>query len=279
MSIIMRGSDVSDGLKAEILAEADELGITPELAVVRVGSRPDDLAYERGIKKRFDGLGLGVTVHEFPDDITQSEFDEAFSRINSDEKVHGILLFRPLAGLSDEAARSLINPLKDIDGMSRINQAKIFAGEPDAFAPCTPLGVMAMFRYYDIELEGKNTVIIGRSMVAGRPLAMLMLGANSTVTICHTKTLGLQEICRRSDIIITAAGKAKMLTKDYVTENSVVVDVGINVDGEGRLCGDCDFEGISPIVRAVSPVPGGAGAVTTSMLAKNLIRSVKLQKK
>ena len=277
MTLIMKGSEVSAGMKARILDELHTISITPTLAVIRVGSRPDDLAYERGIIKRFDSLGLNVKVHELPENISQNDFDSAFMNINNDPNIHGILLFRPLPdGLSDEFAVRNINPVKDVDCMSDSNIAGVFACKPECFAPCTASAVMEMLSHYDINLQGMNVTVIGRSMVIGRPVSMMMMKQNATVTICHTKTKNIQDICRRSDIIIAAAGKALMLTSDYVNENSIIVDVGINVDENGKLCGDVDFQNVSSCVKAISPVPGGVGAVTTSVLAEHVVKAAKL---
>ena len=277
MTLIMKGSEVSAGMKARILDELHTLSITPTLAVIRVGSRPDDLAYERGIIKRFDSLGLKVKVHELDENISQNDFDSAFMNINNDSHIHGILLFRPLPkGLSDSFAVSHIDPMKDVDCMSDTNIAGVFEGKTECFAPCTASAVMEMLSHYEINLQGMNVAVIGRSMVIGRPVAMMMMKQNATVTICHTRTKNIQEICRRSDVIIAAAGKALMLTRDYVNENSIIVDVGINVDENGKLCGDVDFENVSPFVKAISPVPGGVGAVTTSVLAEHVVRAAKL---
>ena len=276
MTLIMKGSEVSAGMKLKLAEEISQLDFTPSLAIIRVGSRPDDLAYERGILKRFEGLGLNVKVHELPNDISQADFDGEFSRLNDDKNVHGILLFRPLpANLSDEFDVNSINPKKDIDCMSHVNIAKVFAGDNQAFAPCTASAVMEMLAHYNFDLQGKNVVIIGRSLVVGRPLAMLMLAKNATVTICHTKTQNLTEICKRADILVAAAGKAGMITREFVSDKSIVLDVGINVNSAGKLCGDVDYENVANIVQAISPVPGGVGAVTTSVLAKNLIRAAK----
>ena len=280
MAVLMKGAEVASRMKEMLLAKTAELrtkGINPSLAVVRVGKREDDLVYERAILKKFAGLSLNVNVHELPEDISQSGFDEEFMRVNDDPAVHGILLFRPLPkGLSDEYACLHMNPKKDIDGMSPVNAAHIFAGEKEGFAPCTPSAVMALLAGYGYDPAGQNVVIVGRSMVVGRPLAMLMLRANATVTVCHTKTHNLPEVCKRADIVIAAAGKAKMLTPEYFTRKSVVVDVGIDVDENGNLCGDVDFERVERLVQAVSPVPGGVGAVTTSILAENLLKSAKM---
>ena len=278
MTLIMKGSEVSAGMKARILDELHTLSFTPTLAVIRVGSRPDDLAYERGIIKRFDSLGINVKVHELDANISQADFDSAFMNINNDSPTHGILLFRPLPeGLSDEFAVSHIDPMKDVDCMSDSNIAGIFAGKTECFAPCTAGAVIEMLSHYGFSLHGLNVAIIGRSMVIGRPVAMMLMKQNATVTICHTKTQNIQEICRRSDIIIAAAGKALMLTRDYVNENSIIIDVGINVDANGKLCGDVDFENVSPFVKAISPVPGGVGAVTTSVLAEHVVRAAKFK--
>ena len=276
----MKGSDVSSRMKEMLLARSSELkakGITPTLAVVRVGSREDDLVYERSILKRFNGLGLNVNVHELPEDIKQSEFNAEFLRINDNPEVHGILLFRPLPeGLSDEYVCLHMNPDKDIDGMSPLNEARIFAGEREGFAPCTPSAVMVMLAQYGYDVSGMNVVIVGRSMVVGRPLAMLMLRANATVTVCHSKTHNLPDVCKKADIVIAAAGHAKLLTAEYFTKRSIVVDVGIDVDDDGNLCGDVDFERVSSFVKAISPVPGGVGAVTTSVLAEHVIMAARL---
>lgn len=278
MTLIMKGSEVSAGMKARILDEIHSLNITPSLAVIRVGSRPDDLAYERGIIKRFDSLGINVKVHELDENISQNDFDSEFMNINNDPDTHGILLFRPLPnGLSDSFAVSHIDPMKDVDCMSDANIAGVFAGKRECFAPCTACAVMEMLSHYGINLQGMNVAVIGRSMVIGRPVAMMMMKQNATVTICHTKTKDIQDICRRSDVIIAAAGKALMLTRDYVNENSIIVDVGINVDDNGKLCGDVDFQNVSPVVKAISPVPGGVGAVTTSVLAEHVIKAAKFK--
>ena len=276
----MKGSDVSSRMKEMLFARASELkakGINPALAIIRVGRREDDLVYERAILKRFNPLGLTVNVHELPEDISQEDFNAEFMRLNDNPEVHGLLLFRPLpAGLSDEYVCLNMNPRKDIDGMSPVNAARIFAGEREGFAPCTPSAVMVMLAQYGYDVSGMNVVIVGRSMVVGRPLAMLMLRANATVTVCHTKTHNLPEICKKADIVIAAAGHPKMLTQEYFTKKSIVVDVGIDTDEQGNLCGDVDFERVSGFVKAISPVPGGVGAVTTSVLAEHLIMAARL---
>mgnify|MGYP002624505204 CR=1 FL=1 len=280
MAVIMKGAEVSSRMKEMLSAQVSDLrknGVNPELAVVRVGNKPDDAVYERAILKRFAALGIEVNVHELPENITQSEFDSQFMKLNDNPKVHGILLFQPLPeGLNSSYIRMNMNPLKDIDGMTLLNEARIFEGDREGFAPCTASAVMKILAQYGYDPAGKNVVIVGRSMVIGRPLSMLMLRANATVTVCHSRTQNLAEVCRRADILVAAAGKAKMITPDYVTDKSVVVDVGINTDSEGRLCGDVDFERVEKVVSAITPVPGGVGGVTTSVLAENLLKAAKL---
>lgn len=268
-------------MKEMLLAQASELkakGITPTLAVIRVGKREDDMVYERSILRRFNALGMDVRVHELAENISQSEFNAEFMRVNDDREVHGILLFRPLPeGLSDEYVCLHMNPDKDVDGMSPVNAARIFAGEREGFAPCTPSAVMVMLARYGYDVSGMNVVIVGRSMVVGRPLSMLMLRANATVTVCHSKTHNLPEVCKKADVVIAAAGHAKLLTAEYFTKRSIVVDVGIDLDSEGNLCGDVDFERVEKFVKAISPVPGGVGAVTTSVLAEHVIKAARLR--
>ena len=279
MTIVMKGAEVSARMKEALEQERISLqkrGIEPRLGIVRVGTRPDDLSYERGALKRFEGLGIGAQVFEFPEDIDQKAFMAEFGRINDSKDIHGILVFRPLPKHLDEnAVKNAVNPLKDVDGMSMISAAKVFSGERDGFAPCTPSAVMEMLDTYDVELAGKNVALIGRSMVVGRPLAMLMLGKNATVTICHTKTRGMEDICRRADIVVAAAGKVRMVTPAFVSEDTVVVDVGINVE-DGKLCGDVDYDAVAPLASLINPVPGGVGAVTTSVLAKHVLRAAAM---
>jgi methylenetetrahydrofolate dehydrogenase (NADP+)/methenyltetrahydrofolate cyclohydrolase len=249
-------------------------GIVPQLGIVRVGARPDDLAYERGAVKRMEAVGIRCKVIELPESINQEEFEKEFSAVNSNPDIHGILLFRPLPKqLNEDPVRSMINPKKDIDCMTPVNMAKVFAGDESGFAPCTPEAVMEVLAHFGIDLKGKRVTVVGRSMVVGKPLSMLLLKKNATLTICHTRTVDLGATCRNAEILIAAAGKAKMITADFVSENSVVVDVGINVDSDGKLCGDVDFEAVAPKVASITPVPGGVGTVTSSVLAKHLVRA------
>jgi len=277
MSIIMKGFEVAAAMKEELLREVEKLaqkGIVPQLGIVRVGARPDDLAYERGAIKKMGGMGIRCKVIELPELIGQADFEKEFSAVDSNPDIHGILLFRPLPRqLDEQSVRNIINPKKDIDCMSPVNIAKVFSGDESGFAPCTSEAVMEVLAHYGIDLNGKRVTVVGRSMVVGKPLSMLLLKKNATVTICHTKTRDLEETCRNAEILVVAAGKAAMITADFVSENSVIVDVGINVDSDGKLCGDVDFDAVAPKAAYITPVPGGVGAVTSSVLAKHVVRA------
>lgn len=272
---VLKGAEVSAKIKEEVraLLEGAE-GPAPKLAIVRVGERPDDLSYERGAIKKMESFGLRVQSYAFPADISDAEFKEQFAAVNGDPDVAGILLLRPLPRqIAERDIERMIDPAKDLDGISPENIAKVFAGDESGFAPCTAEAVMEVLKANGISPQGKRVTIVGRSMVVGRPLSMLMLKANATVTICHTKTVNLQETCRSAEILVAAAGKARMLDAGYVGTDAVVIDVGINVDENGKLCGDVDFASLEGTALAATPVPGGVGAVTTAVLAKHLARA------
>lgn len=279
MSVLMKGNDVANAMKEQLVHETDMLkkeGIIPCLAIVRAGARPDDLSYERGAKKRMAMVGIECRTVELPGDIGQDEFEEIFRKVNDDPQVHGILLLRPLPFLLDEEpVKRIINPEKDVDCMSPVNAAKIFAGDRTGYGPCTAEAVMEMLKFYGVELKGRNVTVVGRSMVVGKPLAMMLLHEHATVTVCHTKTVNLPAICRNADILIAAAGKAGMITADMVGDKAVVADVGINVDEAGNLCGDVDFEKVEQKASYISPVPGGVGGITTSVLAEHVLRAAR----
>lgn len=281
MSILMKGIDVANAMKEELISKVESLkkqGIVPTLAIVRVGSRPDDVSYERGAKKRMAAIGIDCRVVELPEDIEQDLFVQEFCRVNEDPDVHGILVFRPLPKhLNEEIIQSVIDPEKDMDCMSPINMAKIFAGDETGYAPCTAEAVMEMLDYYQIDLKGKNVTVVGRSMVVGKPLSMMLLKKHATVTVCHTRTKELEEICKQAEILVAAAGNARMITEDMVGEGAVVVDVGINVDADGNLCGDVDFDAVEEKTSYISPVPRGVGSITTSVLAKHVVRAAERQ--
>ena len=278
---ILKGIDVTRAINEQLKKELLEFnGYVPHLAIIRVGERPDDMSYERGAIKRMDSIGLRHTVFVFPMDIDNQSFVEEFEKINSDDDIDGILLLRPLPGQIDESClEKLIKPKKDLDGISPVNMAKVYAGDETGFAPCTPEAVMEMLDYAKVDLTGKRVTIVGRSLVVGKPLAMLMLKRNATVTICHTRTADIEDVCKNSEIVVAAAGRAKMINSNYIDKNSVVIDVGINVDENGKLCGDVDFEAVDGMPSLITPVPGGVGSVTTSVLAKHLVRAAKAKLK
>lgn len=270
---ILKGAEVSAKIKeqaGQLLARLG--GSVPKLAIVRVGERPDDMSYERGATKKMEGFGLRVQSYVFPADITDQDFKREFEEINRDKDVTGILLLRPLPGQIVEAdIEKMIDPSKDLDGISPSNIAKVFAGDSTGFAPCTAEAVIEVLKSNDIPIAGKRVTIVGRSMVVGRPLSMLMLKEDATVTICHTKTKELESTCRGGEILVAAAGRANMVDSRYVGRDAVVIDVGINVNQEGKLCGDVDFDSISGTASKATPVPGGVGTVTTAVLAKHLL--------
>ena len=276
--ITLRGAEVSAKLKVQVEELLKRLGRIPQLAIVRVGDSPDDISYETGAVKKMHAFGLKVEKFVFPEDISDREFKEAFKKINEDSRIDGILVMRPLPPqIVQEDIERMIDPMKDLDGISPVNIAKVFSGDSTGFAPCTAEAVMNVLKLYDIPVAGKRTVVVGRSMVVGRPLAMLLLQDNATVTVCHTKTVELQDICRRAEIMVTCAGSARMIDESYVQEGAVVIDVGINVNEEGKLCGDVNFEEAEKIVDAITPVPRGVGGVTTSILLEHVVDAAIVQ--
>lgn len=274
--ITLKGAEVSAKIKEqvqEILAAHD--GPAPKLAIVRVGENPDDMSYERGAIKKMEAFGLRVQSYVFPGDMEDGAFKQEFARINEDEDVDGILLLRPLPKqICEKDIENMIDPAKDLDGISPVNIARVFTGDPEGFAPCTAEAVIEVLKANNIPITGKKVTIVGRSMVVGKPLSMLMLKENATVTICHTRTVDLPGECRQAEILVAAVGRAKMLNGDYVGQDAVVIDVGINVDESGKLCGDVDFDTITDRASMATPVPGGVGAVTTAVLAKHLVRTI-----
>ncbi|MCF2667534.1 MULTISPECIES: bifunctional 5,10-methylenetetrahydrofolate dehydrogenase/5,10-methenyltetrahydrofolate cyclohydrolase [Lachnospiraceae] len=283
MSVLMKGADVANAMKAALIEKVEvlkEKGTIPCLTIVRVGNRPDDLSYERGAKKRMEAIGIECRIVELPEDISQDDFEQEFGKVNDDPSVHGILLFRPLPKqLDEEPIKAMIHPEKDMDCMSPVNIAKIFAGDETGYAPCTAEAVMEMLDYYEIDPKGKRVTVVGRSMVVGKPLSMMLLKQHATITVCHTRTVNLPEVCRNAEILVAAAGKARIITADMVGEGAVVADVGINVDEDGKMCGDVAFEEVEPKTSYISPVPRGVGSITTSVLAKHVVRAASLVNK
>lgn len=274
----LRGKKVSDGIKEYVSKELETLSFVPKLAIVRVGENPDDMSYERGATKKLKSFGLDVASYVFPQDISDEAFKKAFKDINEDDEVTGILLLRPLPHtINAKDIENMIDPKKDLDGISPINIAKVFAGDTTGFSPCTAEAVIEVLKAYDIELTGKRVTVVGRSMVVGKPVSMLLLKENATVTMTHTRTVDLKKTCSDAEIVVAAAGRAKMLNSDYCGQDAVMIDVGINVDENGKLCGDVDYATLDGKASAATPVPGGVGTVTTAVLAKHLIQAAKMR--
>lgn len=273
----LRGKKVSDGIKEYVSKELETLSFVPKLAIVRVGENPDDMSYERSATKKLKSFGLDVASYVFPQDISDEAFKKAFKDINEDDEVTGILLLRPLPRtINEKDIENMIDPKKDLDGISPINIAKVFAGDTTGFSPCTAEAVIEVLKAYDIELTGKRVTVVGRSMVVGKPVSMLLLKENATVTMTHTRTVDLKKTCSDAEIVIAAAGRAKMLNSDYCGQDAVMIDVGINVDDNGKLCGDVDYATLDGKASAATPVPGGVGTITTAVLAKHLIQAAKM---
>lgn len=274
----LRGMPAAKAILTDLQGRVDALGkkgIIPKLTVVRVGAREDDLSYERGIYKRFEGAGARVETIELPLTATQEEMENIIVSLNEDESVHGVLMFRPLPKTLDETRiKLLLAEEKDVDCLTSANDAHLFSGDKEGYPPCTPQAVMEILDQYEIDLTGKKVTVVGRSMVVGKPAAMLLLTKNATVTICHTKTKNLREECKNADIIVACAGVPKMITSEFVREGQVVIDVGIHVVAD-KLCGDVDYDSVSGIVDAITPVPGGVGSVTTAVLLKHTVMSAE----
>ena len=276
----LRGAPVARAIMDKTAGEITRLaqaGIMPKLAVFRVGSREDDIAYERSIIKRFSAAGAAAEVMALSEDAMQEELEAAVRRAADDESVHGILVFSPLPKKFNAGRiRMLIPAEKDVDGMTDASLVGVFRGDKNAFAPCTAQAVVEILRYYGMEnLAGKRVTVVGRSTVVGKPLAMLLLGMNATVTVCHTKTADTAAECRRADVVIACAGQARMVTDEYMSAGQIIIDVGINADGDG-ICGDVDYAAAQSIVAAATPVPGGVGAVTTAVLLSHTVRNAAI---
>lgn len=271
----LKGAAVSAAIKEQVqnrLAELD--GYIPTLAIIRVGEKPDDISYEKGAMKKMASFGLNVQSYTFPEDISDALFKEEFAKINADKAIDGILMLRPLPKhICEKDIEKMIDPTKDLDGISPENIAKVFAGDSTGFAPCTAEAVIEVLKAYNIPMQGKRVTVVGRSMVVGKPLSMLFVKENATVTICHTRTADLKAECSRAEILVAAAGRARMIDGAYAGKDAVVIDVGINVDDNGRLCGDVDYDSLEGIASMATPVPGGVGAVTTAVLAKHLVQA------
>jgi methylenetetrahydrofolate dehydrogenase (NADP+)/methenyltetrahydrofolate cyclohydrolase len=272
---ILKGLPVANAINEKLMEQVKSIeGPLPHLAIIRVGERPDDCSYERGAVKKMDKVGVRCTTYTFDADIDNETFQAEFDKINENPDIDGILMLRPLPKQLDEKQiENKIDPRKDLDGISPLNLAKVYAGDESGYAPCTAEAVIEMLDYAGIDIKGKRVTVVGRSLVIGKPVSMLLMKHNATVTVCHTKTVDMEGTCKNAEILVAAAGSARMIKKDYVAEGAIVVDVGINVDEEGNLCGDVDFDTITDIAAIATPVPGGVGSVTTSVLAKHLVKA------
>ena len=271
---------MNEKLQAKV-AELKEKGVTPKLGIIRCGENPSDLSYEKGAISRAALIGVEVERFLLPEDVTKEALIAQIEALNADASIHGVLLFRPLPKHLKSAESEICNhlrPEKDIDCMTDLSNAGVFMGKQLGFAPCTPQACMEILDYYGIDCKGKTAVVIGRSLVVGRPAAMMLMQRNATVTICHTKTVDTAAIARQADILVTSAGVLNSLTADYVRPGQIVIDVSINwdqtkKDGKGGIAGDADFAAVEPIVEAITPVPGGVGAVTTSVLIGHVVEA------
>ena len=282
------GKEVNEALVAALqtrTAALKEKGITPTLGIIRLGENPSDLSYEKGATKRAEEVGVTVKNYILPEDASKEDVLKVIDEVNADASVHGVLMFRPLPkhlkNDQDEICNRLA-PCKDVDSMTHMSNAGVFEGQDLGYAPCTPAACMEILDHYGIDCKGKNAVVIGRSLVVGKPAAMMLMAKNATVTICHTKTVNTAEICKNADIIVTAAGVLNSLTKDFVREGQIVIDVSMNWNpekitskGKGGMSGDCVFDEVEPIVEAITPVPGGVGAVTTTVLMKHVVEAAE----
>ena len=275
------GKPVVDEIQKECAAFlAERKGVIPTLALVRVGEKETDITYEKAIKKRFLSFGLEVKTYQLPVDCTNEQFQEVFRFLNDDKEINGIMVFRPLPPqLDQEAALRMIKREKDVEGISRENMAGLLLKDESAFAPCTAQAVMEMCHFYNIPLAGKEVCILGRSLVVGRPLSILMTNEDATVTSCHSKTANLKEVTKRADVLVCCMGRAKAIGSSYCKEGATVIDVGTNWDEQGNQVGDVDFDTMATVAGKISPVPRGLGAVTTAVLAKQLLKAYRLQEK
>ena len=283
------GKEVNEALVANLLERTAALrakGTAPTLGIIRVGARPDDLSYEKGAMKKGESVGVDVKVFELPEDASREDVIAVIDQVNADTTVHGVLMFQPFPSHLRPYQREICNrldPKKDMDCLTDLSSAGVYQGRDDlGYAPCTPAACMEILDYYGIDCKGKSAVVIGRSLVVGKPAAMMLIGKNATVTVCHTKTVDTAAVCREADIIISAAGVLNSLTKEYVRPGQIVIDVSMNWNpdkitskGKGGMSGDAVYDEVEPIVEAITPVPGGVGAVTTTVLMKHVVEAAE----
>lgn len=279
MADLLLGKPVADAMAADIVARAKALtasGKQPTLAIVRVGERPDDLTYERSAMKRADACGIAVKQFVLPAGASTDDVLAAVAAVNSDDSIHGCLLFRPLPeGIDEQTVCNALDPAKDIDGITRGSLATLLAGTGEGFAPCTAAACIDILDHYGINPQGKKAVVLGRSLVIGKPVALMLLARNATVTVCHSRTQDLASAVRDADIVVCATGRARAYGADLFAPGQTVLDVGINFDDEGNLCGDADFDAVESVVSAITPVPRGVGSVTTVAMLRNVVIAVE----
>ncbi len=279
MAELWKGAPAAAALMEDLTGRIERLsgaGVTPTLAIVRVGERPDDRAYETGAVKRCEKAGVAVKRFPLPAGCSALELRAVLEHINAVSEIHGCLMLRPLPDPAmEEMACALLDPKKDVDCMTPAALAGVFAGKGWGYPPCTAQACLELLKYYKTALTGKRAVVVGRSLVIGKPVSMLLQAENATVTMCHTRTVDLPAVCRGAEVLIAAAGRANLLGADHVSPGQVVLDVGINVDESGKLCGDVKFDEAEPVVSAITPVPGGVGAVTTAVLVKHVVEAAE----
>jgi methylenetetrahydrofolate dehydrogenase (NADP+) / methenyltetrahydrofolate cyclohydrolase len=277
---LLTGKEVAQKMDLDIQKEVQELkakGINPALKIMIAGEAADSLAYANSARKMAEKNGILCDIEQLPGATSQDEFVKTLKQRNADKNIHGIIVMRPLPKqIKEDVVKYVLAPEKDIDCFNPVNAGKIMAGDMTGFPPATPQAVLEMLRFYEIPMKGKDAVVLGRSMVVGKPMAMLLLGENATVTICHSKTQDLPGVCKRADILVAAIGKARMITPDYIKAGATVMDVGINVEGD-KLYGDVDTEKAKETAGSITPVPGGVGTVTTRVLLKHVVKAAKLQ--
>lgn len=277
MAEILKGNIVAGKIKEDMIlkiAELEKVGKFPNIAILRLGQNPSDISYEKSIIKACEKIGIKCTVYEKEISLSTEELIKVMDELNNDNTISGILLFRPLPKhIDEEQIRNSINPAKDVDCMHPLNLAKIFEGNMEGFSPGTAKAAMEIMLYNEIPLEGKDVVIINRSMVVGKPLAMMLLEKNATVTICHSRTKNLEELTRKADIVVTALGRPKHFGENYFTKDSIIIDVGVSLTDEGKLSGDVDYDNVVDMVDKITPVPGGVGSVTTTILLDQVVKA------
>ena len=281
MAKLLKGIDTALKIREGVLSGSKQLqskGITPTLAIIRAGKKGDDISYERSIIKCCEKVEVNVAHFVLPESISTEELLDTVNKVNNDKAIHGVLIMRPLPSQVDDGqVRASLSPEKDIDGITNGSLAGVITSEKQGFAPCTAQACMEILEHNGIPLEGKNVVVVGRSLVVGKPLAMMLLQKNATVTVCHSKTADLPSVCREAKVLFVAIGRAEMINSAYLSQGQTVIDVGIHVKEDGSLCGDVKFDEAEPVVEAITPVPGGVGTVTSSVLVKNVVEAANRQ--